>query len=115
LRLFQARDLIEPYARAYHAIAKTDVDVVLVDWIDMAYGIDLVRNDPWLTNKPKVMSLPNLTTARLRELCERYRLAVFDRTSPGAEGIRHVTTTSGVERKIAEHHRETLKTCRGRR
>lgn len=81
VRAWQVRSFIAPYAAATQALRKADVDVVAVDPTGMFYATDLVRNDPWLRNRPKVIDLVTASPDQLRALCATSRLAVFDRTS----------------------------------
>jgi hypothetical protein len=89
-RAAQVRSFVTPYASAVAAIERSDVDVVIVDPTDIWYGEDLVRNDPFLRARPKVLSLPRLSETRLAELCQRYGVAVFDRAQAHPLGLRIV-------------------------
>jgi hypothetical protein len=86
VRALQVRSFIAPYAAAARTIARADADVVAVDPTGMFYASDLVRNDPWLRNRPKVVDLVTATPAQLRALCASGSVAVFDRT--GGFGLR---------------------------
>jgi hypothetical protein len=87
LRAGQAFPFIRPYARSYAAIRHARSDVVVVDPQDLVYGVDLVRNDPFLERGPKVMDLGHLTTAAALALCARYKVALFDRADGQALGV----------------------------
>ncbi|HLH88130.1 MAG TPA: hypothetical protein VKX28_06705 [Xanthobacteraceae bacterium] len=93
---YQVRALVTPYASAVAAIERAEADVVLVDPIDIWYGEDLVRNDPFLRARPKVLSLPRLDEAHLRELCARYDVAIFDRDDARHFGLRGMQYTRDV-------------------
>ena len=86
-RLVQVDALVKPYATAHEAIDHADADVVIVDPTDIWYGEDLARNDPLLTARPKVLSLPRLDETRLAALCRRYDVAIFDRDDARQFGI----------------------------
>lgn len=73
----QMRRTHEPYARAFAAIAGSRGEAVIVDSTEVFYGNDLVRNDPFLRNSPKVFDLGELKLEQVGELCSRYRVAVF--------------------------------------
>ena len=75
-RAMQARTLVAPYARIEAAIHAARVDVVLIDSAGGWYLNDLVRNDPYLANRPLVMSVPFLTRDQRLALCRRQRLAL---------------------------------------
>lgn len=52
VRLWQAHDFVRPYAEADAAIAAMDADFVIVEAHQGYYFQDLVRNDPWLQQRP---------------------------------------------------------------
>jgi hypothetical protein len=79
LHAWQSWTLARPYIRASAAIAGSRADVVLVEHTGMRHGLDLVRNDPFLANRPKVMSLYRVETETLRQLCRGGTVALFDR------------------------------------
>ena len=89
-RAYQAHALVTPYATAGDAIGKSRADVVIVDFVEIWYGSDLVRNDPFLRGSPKVMSLFNLDETLLRELCQRYDVALFGPQDAPRFGLRIV-------------------------
>ncbi|MBV9556355.1 MAG: hypothetical protein JO254_04705 [Pseudolabrys sp.] len=89
-RAYQVHAFVAPYATATDAIAKSRSDVVIVDFADIWYGADLVRNDPFLRVSPKVMSPFNLDEEKLRDLCGRYDVAVFNRQDAPRFGLRIV-------------------------
>lgn len=78
MHFYQAYCFAAPYARASKAIERAGTDIVIVDKIDMLFGEDLIRNDPFLRNRPKVLDLSNLTEERLETLCSRYSVSLFD-------------------------------------
>jgi hypothetical protein len=88
LRAVQARDLTQPYARAYSAIQRSPAQVVLIDARGAWYINDLVRNDPYLTMRPLVMRARSLTRDQIGALCSRYTVAVLDSAQAAAFGIR---------------------------
>jgi len=83
----QAHDFASPYVRASKAISQAPTDVVIVDKSRLLFAEDLVRNDPFLRNRPKVLDLTNLTEANIRDLCAHHRVAIFDREQGLAFGI----------------------------
>jgi len=82
LRALQVHRLVAPYARIEAAIRAAPVDVVLIDSKGGWYLNDLVRNDPFLRNRPLVMGARALTPDQLRALCASRRLGVL--TAAGA-------------------------------
>jgi hypothetical protein len=97
LQAYQAYAWIRPYAEASRRIAAAPADIVFVDARGLWYGADLVRNDPFLRNRPKVMALGSLSEAQVAFLCQRYRIAVFDRASEAARGIRFTRNNARLE------------------
>ncbi|RAI42680.1 hypothetical protein, partial [Rhodoplanes roseus] len=84
LRLVQATVMIAPYRGAMAAIAATGADLVMVDRTGIAFGHDLVRNDPDLRGRPLVLDLGAVDPDTLAALCRRHRIAVFDRKTADA-------------------------------
>jgi hypothetical protein len=86
-RLVQARTFVGPYAAASAAIAGARQDVVVVDARNVWYGMDLVRNDPFLSASPKVLNLVSLKEQKLAEICSRFSVAIFDEEDAGRLGM----------------------------
>lgn len=86
-RAAQAHAFSAPYAAASRAIARTPADVVLVDPGDLFFAADLVRNDPFLRNRPKVMDLGALDEAQLGRMCSTLKVSLFARREAEAFGI----------------------------
>lgn len=78
VRLVQVDRMIAPPARAFQLVRNAEAEVVLLDPTGMVFGVDLVRNDPFLRNTPKILDITRLRTGQVAELCRRYRVAVFD-------------------------------------
>lgn len=102
LRAWQMRSFTEPFAEAGAAIAKADADLVIVDPADIWFGWDLVRNDPYLRNRPKVLLLNYLQEEDLARLCARNKVAVFDTATARDLGM--------LERKRKYEHNEKMRT-----
>ena len=83
----QAHDFVMPYARAADAIEHTATDLVVIDQSGLLFAEDLVRNDPFLRNRPKVLDLTLLDEANLAVLCARYSISLFGRPQALAFGI----------------------------
>lgn len=70
LRCFQAESYIRPFAQASESIHAISAGVVGVD-PDLAwYSADLVRNDPYLTERPVVFALIKLKPTEVRTLAQ---------------------------------------------
>lgn len=87
VRAWQAYGFAHPYVLADAAIRRTPVDLVVLDDNDAWFIADLIRNDPYLSNRPKVMYLGLVSDSQLRDLCARRSIAVFDRVAAGRFGI----------------------------
>ena len=87
LRAHQVADFIRPYAKARQIITGSKADVVFVDSRGLWYGDDLVRNDPFLEQGPKVMHLSLLTGLQIRQLCAAHSVALFAYAQGKAVGI----------------------------
>ncbi len=83
----QAHDFAMPYVRAADAIRHTTTDLVVIDKSGLLFAEDLVRNDPFLRNRPKVLDLTFLDEANLADLCARYSISMFGRRQGLAFGI----------------------------
>jgi hypothetical protein len=61
LRCFEAERFVRPYARTAAAIHAIPKDIVAFDWLDAWYSADLIRNDPFLEQRPIIVSIFQLT------------------------------------------------------
>jgi hypothetical protein len=77
-RAWQAERFAAPYRHANEAIDRIDADVVLIDAPKHIYAADLIRNDPFLTNRPIRMTPVLLSDAQLTSICSEYRVAYFN-------------------------------------
>ena len=87
VRAFQIEAMVGPYATASAEIRRIDAEVVVLDPLRSWYGIDLVRNDPFLRAAPTVVSALHLEAERLAELCATYDVVVLRRPELAAFGI----------------------------
>jgi hypothetical protein len=104
IRSLQARAFIAPFAKAQTAMEQTNADVVLVDADKTFFAADLVRNQPLLTNRPKIMNLAVLSSAQIDRLCRDQTVALFDQSDAQAFGIPFDADGKfrGVEASVAE-------------
>jgi hypothetical protein len=100
---WQARAQVTPYAAASAAIARSDAQIVVIDPTGIWYGIDLVRNDPFLRAAPKVMALGYLREAEIEKLCRSYDVALFDRRDAAHFGLRDERTELSSPRAFARY------------
>jgi hypothetical protein len=93
-RLAQVYAFVGPYAAASAAIARSKAEVVVVDASNIWYGVDLVRNDPLLASSPKVLNLTSLRSDQIKQLCSRYRVAIFDSEDASRAGLPFASSQS---------------------
>jgi hypothetical protein len=72
VRAWQVERYVRPFAQAHEYVTHLDADVVIVDPTTSWYGIDLIRNDPFLRETPKVLSAFGLSPADRVALAARY-------------------------------------------
>jgi hypothetical protein len=77
--ILQAHSMETPYRAAMVAIRHAPTDLVFVDPSGMQFANDLVRNDPFLHNRPKILYLGLLDAPAIENLCSRFTVSVFDR------------------------------------
>ncbi|KAF2990467.1 hypothetical protein OGR47_14955 [Methylocystis sp. MJC1] len=92
----QAHDFAAPYARASAAIARAPTDVVILDESDMIFSEDLVRNDPFLRDRPIVLELTPIEENDLVGLCQKHSVSLFDASQGRRYGIRPDPGRQGV-------------------
>ena len=68
LRCFQAERFVRPYARANAAIHSMPQKIVGLDPRDAWYSADLIRNDPFLEDRPVVVALYQLHPVEIAAL-----------------------------------------------
>jgi len=94
--VLQMQHFEAPYRDAEAAIRHAPTDVVFVDPSQMPFAIDLVRNDPFLRNRPKILLLTHLGDAQIATLCSRFSVSVFDRQVDDALGLPRIPCYPGV-------------------
>jgi hypothetical protein len=70
IRAFEVAAMIAPFQRTQEYLAAQEEPVVLVYPASVWYGQDMVRNDPFLRNRPKVLFLDRLTRTQAERLSE---------------------------------------------
>ena len=96
LRAYQVERSTAAVVASIRHVQAIDTDVVLVDLSSTRRGTALLRNDPSLANRPKIIGLQMLTPEQLRALCRSqsvsvvdgfdlagFGMATVDRTAPG--------------------------------
>jgi hypothetical protein len=103
LQAAEARGFSHPLAASYRAIAERKEDFVLVDNITVGFDSgSMVRNDPFLRNRPKVLLLITLSPEDLDVLCRRGHAWIFDGRNPAARGIVNFDFEDEVIEKMAQ-------------
>ena len=87
MRAVDVHGFMAPYVAASRAIGSADADIVAVQAGGTFYGRDLVRNDPFLRNRPILVLLDDLDAAHRNALCARGKIVVFGPPEAEAFGI----------------------------
>jgi hypothetical protein len=72
VRAVQTARIIRPYERASNYLATLPADVAVIQFESLQWGRQLLRNDPFLRNSPKLMSLSELSSAARDSLEKRF-------------------------------------------
>ncbi|MEE8271772.1 MAG: hypothetical protein V3R98_08590 [Alphaproteobacteria bacterium] len=92
LRALQVEGLVGPIAAATRYVASRPADAVLVDYTAVWIGPSLVRNDPYLRNRPLVFALNRMTPEQILDVCGRFSVEVVDYYDVAAFGVRSIPT-----------------------
>jgi hypothetical protein len=68
IRCMQTEQFVRPFARAMEYLNSIDKPFVVIDRYTVWYSQDLVRNDPFLRNSPKILFADELDPERLKKL-----------------------------------------------
>jgi hypothetical protein len=98
-QLHHATEYMRPYRSAVDEIRSKAVEIVLVDRRGLQFGADLVRNEPFLRNSPKILDYTLLSRDVTGELCRSYSVAAFD----AADGVRLGIATENTPASAAAH------------
>ncbi len=88
VRSFQVSEFVAPFARASAYLDSRTADFVVFDPDSIWYGQDLVRNDPFLRDRPLVLSLRALGTSDLYRLASMGRTVMIPSREMAALGLR---------------------------
>ena len=113
LRAWQANDFIAPMYKSLHHIETRPSDIVLVDVADIWFGRDLVRNDPFLENRPIVLALQLLNENQIRRICAEYDVEVIGHDDLAAFGSRPVDRYDDPDLDRSLSNRERLALAHG--
>jgi len=76
-RLYEVRTLVRPLARTWAYIAGRPCDFVIIQTSEFWYACDLIRNDPWLKQKPFIFDAERLTASQKSDLARRGRVLII--------------------------------------
>jgi hypothetical protein len=79
LRCFQAATFVAPYARAATVLHAIPTQIVAANAGDAWYAADLIRNDPFLENRPMIVSIYGLNPASIAALQRLGSVRFIDR------------------------------------
>jgi len=79
LRCFQAATFVAPYARAATVLHAIPTQIVAANAGDAWYAADLIRNDPFLENRPMIVSIYGLSPASIAALQRLGSVRFIDR------------------------------------
>ena len=77
-RALEVKAWVAPYWRAERAIQAARTDLVIVDTTGIGFGALLIRNDPFLQNRPLIMNLAGRTSSEVLSLCGSRTVSLFD-------------------------------------
>jgi hypothetical protein len=87
LRCVQAERFVRPYARAADALHSIRADIVALDPRDAWYSADLIRNDPFLEQRPVIVTLFGLTPPATATLQKNGTARVITRDGLASLGL----------------------------
>lgn len=111
----QMHAYIAPYTRASAAIAAMGDEAVVIETISIHNGIELIRNDPYLSRRPLLFDIGLLDEELIRELCSRMRVKVFDGEAAQRFGMLRLDPTAHSDYPRLRRYRLLLEACDCRR
>jgi hypothetical protein len=96
LRCIQAETFVRPYARSAAVLHAVHANVVALDPREAWYSADLIRNDPFLENRPVIVSLFRLTPRAI---------AALEKQGPARAINRDALTRLGLFTKLRNDYR----------
>jgi len=87
-RAYEVRTVVRPMSLMWDYLASRPCDFVIVRTRDVWYSWDLIRNDPWLQQKPFIFADERLTPDQKAELARRGSVIVV-----GADDVRRFGVT----------------------
>ncbi len=87
LRCVEAESFIRPYARTAAMMRAMPADIVAFDPYDGWYSSDLIRNDPYLDNRPLILAISALTPEAIAVLKGAGEIRFIDRAAMARLGM----------------------------
>lgn len=87
LRCWQAESVVRPFARASAALHALPVEIVAFDPRGAWYSADLIRNDPFLAERPIIVSLLGLNQKSVEVLSKAGRAQFLERDTLAKFGL----------------------------
>jgi len=75
-RMYEVRTMVRPLARTWAYIASRQCDFVIIETSQFWYACDLIRNDPWLKQKPLIFDAECLSASQKADLAQKGRVLV---------------------------------------
>jgi len=76
-RIYEIRAMVRPLSLTWNYISRQPTDFVIIKTSDFWYGWDLIRNDPWLKQKPLIFNDAKLTPEQRADLSRRGTVTVI--------------------------------------
>ncbi len=93
LRSVEAESFIRPYARTAAVMRALPADIVAFNPSDGWYSADLIRNDPYLDNRPLILAITALSPEAIAVLKGAGKIRIIDRTALARLGMDTVRFT----------------------
>jgi hypothetical protein len=76
-RLYEIRTLVKPLALTSHYLETRPCDFVILETSNFWYSWDLIRNDPWLKERPLIFDGSKLSPAQREALFQKGKVLVI--------------------------------------
>ncbi|NNG02945.1 MAG: hypothetical protein HKM95_02445, partial [Inquilinus sp.] len=95
LRTLQARQFVGPEIAAIRHMQAIDADLAVIDTAGIWLWEPLIRNDPFLADRPLVLAMQYLTPEQMTALCRDYRFVLVDAHDLGRFGVKRIERDLG--------------------
>jgi hypothetical protein len=109
--MIAAHNVIAPYARAMGHLQALDTDIVLLETTGNFYAQDLVRNDPYLRNRPLIYAFALMPPSKAAELCQENHVTFVGEDTLTPMGLWTHERPKATKTRNAEHLREWRAAC----